>query len=113
MQRSFVCAFNARHFMRPTTTTQLWQRITYCRRNFTTSNDLVDLPSWPDYLKGDHYASVPGRALIEMHGADTIKFLQGLITNQMSRVANGGEGFCAAFLTPQASHVGECKINYR
>src|SRR5206468_3966768 len=50
--------------------------------------------------QGDHYAKVPDRGLLELHGYDTIKFLQGLITNNMPLISSGGYGFYAAFLNP-------------
>lgn len=56
--------------------------------------------------EGDHYCQVPNRSLIELDGADTPKFLQGLMTNDMSKISPGGHGFYAAFLTPPVSvHV--------
>ncbi|KAF9339835.1 ccr4 associated factor [Linnemannia elongata] len=36
-----------------------------------------------------------------IHGKDASKFLQGLITNHMPRIENGGGGFLAAFLSPK------------
>ncbi|RUS32353.1 hypothetical protein BC938DRAFT_475631 [Jimgerdemannia flammicorona] len=51
--------------------------------------------------EGDHFARVPDRGVLELEGPDTVKFLQGLITNHMPRLENGGEGFYAGFLTPQ------------
>ncbi|RKP22624.1 hypothetical protein SYNPS1DRAFT_5860, partial [Syncephalis pseudoplumigaleata] len=46
-------------------------------------------------------APVPDRSLVQLSGEDSVKFLQGLITNHMSTIATGGSGFNAAFLTPQ------------
>lgn len=51
--------------------------------------------------KGDHYAPIPDRGVLEIEGPDTAKFLQGLITNHMPLISAGGDGFFAAFLTPQ------------
>ena len=50
--------------------------------------------------EGDHYVKVPDRGLLELFGYDTVKFLQGLITNNMPSISSGGEGFYAAFLNP-------------
>jgi hypothetical protein len=50
--------------------------------------------------KCDYYAKVPDRGLLELHGDDTVKFLQGLITNNMPSISSGGDGFYAAFLNP-------------
>ncbi|CAG8442702.1 12307_t:CDS:2 [Acaulospora morrowiae] len=50
--------------------------------------------------KGYRYTQVPSRGLIEVIGEDSVKFLQGLITNHMPRISSGGEGFYAAFLNP-------------
>lgn len=55
--------------------------------------------------KGDHYVKVPNRGLLELHGDDTVKFLQGLITNNMPSISSGGDGFYAAFLNPVVSTV--------
>lgn len=50
---------------------------------------------------GNHFASIPNRGILELEGPDTVKFLQGLITNHMPKLENGGDGFYAGFLTPQ------------
>ncbi|CAB5200995.1 uncharacterized protein OCT59_022770 [Rhizophagus irregularis] len=50
--------------------------------------------------QGDKYIKVPYRGLIELHGYDTIKFLQGLITNNMPSISSGGDGFYTASLNP-------------
>ncbi|KAI9141612.1 hypothetical protein BKA69DRAFT_1019546, partial [Paraphysoderma sedebokerense] len=47
------------------------------------------------------FAKVPDRGVILVEGADSVKFLQGLITNHMPKIERGGEGFFAAFLNPQ------------
>lgn len=54
-------------------------------------------------LLRNQYARVPDRAFIELAGVDTARYLQGMITNHMPSIENGGEGMLAAFLTPQAS----------
>jgi folate-binding Fe-S cluster repair protein YgfZ len=52
--------------------------------------------------KSDHYVQVSNRGLLQLEGADTVRFLQGLITNHMPLIERGGDGFYAATLTPQA-----------
>ncbi|KAF9994939.1 ccr4 associated factor [Entomortierella chlamydospora] len=47
------------------------------------------------------YIHLPTRGLLEIRGKDASKFLQGLITNHMPRIENGGSGFFAAFLSPK------------
>ncbi|KAG0257035.1 ccr4 associated factor [Actinomortierella ambigua] len=59
------------------------------RRTFTTQ------PESGSYI---HLAT---RGLLEIHGKDASKFLQGLITNHMPRIEQGGSGFLAAFLSPK------------
>ncbi|CAG8583316.1 22321_t:CDS:2, partial [Gigaspora margarita] len=51
-------------------------------------------------LQNDHYVQVPDRGLVEVGGEDSIKFLQGLITNHMPLIQSGGDGFYTAFLNP-------------
>ncbi|KAF9133435.1 ccr4 associated factor [Mortierella sp. 14UC] len=50
---------------------------------------------------GGSYIHLPTRGLLQIHGKDASKFLQGLITNHMPRIENGGGGFLAAFLSPK------------
>ncbi|RKO92326.1 hypothetical protein BDK51DRAFT_43202 [Blyttiomyces helicus] len=50
--------------------------------------------------------AVPNRGIVRAEGRDAVKFLQGLVTNQMGRVENGGDPMLAAFLTPQVGRVG-------
>ncbi|KAJ3403761.1 ccr4 associated factor [Chytriomyces hyalinus] len=45
------------------------------------------------------HAQLASRGLVAVAGADAVRFLQGLVTNQMSRVERGGEGVYAGFLT--------------
>ncbi|KAG0224318.1 hypothetical protein B0O80DRAFT_500066 [Mortierella sp. GBAus27b] len=47
------------------------------------------------------FIHLPTRGLLEIRGKDASKFLQGLITNHMPRIENGGPGFLAAFLSPK------------
>ncbi|KAF8933288.1 ccr4 associated factor [Dissophora ornata] len=47
------------------------------------------------------YIHLPTRGLLEIRGKDASKFLQGLITNHMPRIENGGSGFLTAFLSPK------------
>ncbi|KAJ3410217.1 Iron-sulfur clusters incorporation protein, partial [Chytridiales sp. JEL 0842] len=49
----------------------------------------------------DRYTTVPNRGLIELEGVDAVKFLQGMVTNQMTKVERGGDGILAAFLSAQ------------
>ena len=49
---------------------------------------------------------VPGRALLSVSGADRISFLQGLVTQDMGRVAREGIGY-GAMLTPQGKLVAD------
>ncbi|CDS06598.1 hypothetical protein LRAMOSA09126 [Lichtheimia ramosa] len=68
------------------------------RRAYTSSLNVKE----KDQLHtGDRYASIPDRSLLEIQGPDTAKFLQGLITNNMPLIAQGGDGFFTSFLTPQ------------
>nr|CAG8630260.1 14570_t:CDS:2 [Entrophospora candida] len=63
------------------------------------NNNQVQIEKENDIVhKGDHYVQIPNRALIEIHGENAVKFLQGLITNNMPLIQNGGDGFYAAFL---------------
>ncbi|KAG9284824.1 hypothetical protein G9A89_003747 [Geosiphon pyriformis] len=51
--------------------------------------------------QGDHYAQVPNRALLELSGEETPKFLQGLVTNNiLSLNSTSMQGFYTAFLDP-------------
>ena len=47
------------------------------------------------------FTLLPTRGLLQINGKDSTKFLQGLITNQMLTIENGGGGFLAAFLSPK------------
>ncbi|KAL1917376.1 uncharacterized protein VTP21DRAFT_5032 [Calcarisporiella thermophila] len=49
---------------------------------------------------GPHLVRIPNRAFLQLEGADSVKFLQGLVTNHMPKIENGGAGFFAAFLAP-------------
>lgn len=53
---------------------------------------------------GGSYIHLPTRGLLQIHGKDASKFLQGLITNHMPRIENGGGGFLAAFLSPKVNN---------
>ncbi|TDP48717.1 YgfZ/GcvT domain-containing protein [Zavarzinia compransoris] len=52
---------------------------------------------------------LPGRALLALGGADTIPFLQGLITNDATRLSPS-QGLFAALLTPQGKFLHELII---
>ncbi|KAI9348949.1 hypothetical protein DFJ73DRAFT_960107 [Zopfochytrium polystomum] len=49
----------------------------------------------------DRFARVPHRGVIEIEGADTVKFLQGMVTNQVAKIERGGDGMLAGFLNAQ------------
>ncbi|KAJ3161052.1 ccr4 associated factor [Geranomyces michiganensis] len=49
----------------------------------------------------DQFAALDGRGFLEVQGVEAIKFLQGLTTNQLTKVERGGDGVFAAFLTAQ------------
>lgn len=51
-----------------------------------------------------YYAYLPYRGVIRVSGEDTIPFLQGLVTNDVTRVKNG-EAVYAALLTPQGKFL--------
>ena len=51
-------------------------------------------------LKQDTLIQLP-KSLYRIHGTDAVKFLQGLVTNQMTKIEKGGEAMLAAFLNPQ------------
>lgn len=53
-----------------------------------------------------HFCPLPHRALIAVHGEDRIAFLQGLVSNDMTKVENGAAVW-AAFLTPQGKFLHE------
>ncbi|KAJ1562881.1 ccr4 associated factor, partial [Cladochytrium tenue] len=61
----------------------------------------------------DRFARVPGRGVVEVSGPDTVRFLQGLVTNQMARVERGGDGILAAFLNAQGRMLFDCFIHPR
>ncbi|ORX95627.1 Aminomethyltransferase folate-binding domain-containing protein [Basidiobolus meristosporus CBS 931.73] len=50
--------------------------------------------------EGNNLLKTPSRGVLEIYGDDTVKFLQGMITNNMTRIASGGEGLFTAFLAP-------------
>lgn len=78
-----------------------------CRRQFTSETSspaesaTQSLKELDPLHEGDKFAKVPDRGVILVEGADSVKFLQGLITNHMPKIERGGEGFFAAFLNPQ------------
>ncbi|KAJ3196913.1 hypothetical protein HK101_007278 [Irineochytrium annulatum] len=49
----------------------------------------------------DRFVKVPGRGVVEIEGPDAVKFLQGLMTNQMTKIERGGDGILAFFLSAQ------------
>ena len=50
---------------------------------------------------GNRFAIVPNRSVIEIQGVDSVKYLQGMVSNQMAKVERGGEGMIAAWLNAQ------------
>ena len=53
-----------------------------------------------------HFTVLPSRAPVAVRGADRVSFLQGLVSNDMTRV-EGGAAVWAAFLTPQGKFLHE------
>ncbi len=51
-------------------------------------------------------AALPGRAVIEVSGADRVAFLQGLVSNDVAEVAPG-RALWAALLTPQGKYLAD------
>ncbi|KAI9594077.1 hypothetical protein BDF19DRAFT_134803 [Syncephalis fuscata] len=76
----------------------------YCWANWTGNS------VYTDHFLQNRFATVPNRAFLQLSGEDTAKFLQGLITNNMSNIATGGDGFNAVFLTPQGRVLSEVFI---
>ncbi len=50
-------------------------------------------------------AALPDRALLAVTGPDAAEFLQGLISNEVGRLAAPGEAMLAALLTPQGKYL--------
>ncbi|KAI8915174.1 hypothetical protein DFJ77DRAFT_461565 [Powellomyces hirtus] len=73
-------------------------------RQFSSAS-LPSTISGAEYLRvsngKDQFAALPGRGFLEIEGPEAVKFLQGLTTNQISRIERGGDGIFAAFLTAQ------------
>ncbi|TPX56347.1 aminomethyltransferase [Powellomyces hirtus] len=73
-------------------------------RQFSSAS-LPSTISGADYLRvsngKDQFSALPGRGFLEIEGPEAVKFLQGLTTNQISRIERGGDGIFAAFLTAQ------------
>ncbi|KAL0084950.1 hypothetical protein J3Q64DRAFT_1699249 [Phycomyces blakesleeanus] len=63
-----------------------------CRRTLSTQ---------VSQQQGNKFCQIPNRGLLELRGPDTVKFLQGLTTNNTRKIASGGEGCYTSFLTPQ------------
>lgn len=60
----------------------------------------------PDPDTQTRCAPAPGRAILRVTGADRLVFLQGLVTQDMGRVARDGIGY-AAMLSPQGKLVAD------
>ena len=60
----------------------------------------------PDLSPETRCAPAPGRALLRVSGPDHVKFLQGLVTQDMTRLAQGGIAY-GAMLTPQGKLVAD------
>jgi folate-binding protein YgfZ len=56
--------------------------------------------------KAPQYTLLPHRALVTVRGEDRVAFLQGLVSNDMTKVQAGGAVW-AAFLTPQGKFLHE------
>ncbi|KAK9765417.1 ccr4 associated factor [Basidiobolus ranarum] len=69
-------------------------------RTFTTISPLSPTHEKDPLHEGDNFLKVPDRGILQIHGDDTVKFLQGIITNHMPHIATGGDGFFTAFLAP-------------
>ncbi|KAK9695322.1 ccr4 associated factor [Basidiobolus ranarum] len=69
-------------------------------RAFTTVSPTFHTHEKDPLHEGNNLLKVPARGVLEIHGDDTLKFLQGMITNNMSHIASGGDGFFTAFLAP-------------
>ncbi|CAG8657209.1 7589_t:CDS:2, partial [Ambispora leptoticha] len=79
------------------------QRRTLIAREFNTSQITTNQPSSQaideePVHQGEHYIQVPKRGLMELAGEDTMKFLQGLITNDIKSMNTGVNVFYTAFL---------------
>ncbi|GES76761.1 aminomethyltransferase folate-binding domain-containing protein [Rhizophagus clarus] len=100
------CSFGAVSSQIPLTYNTFYHKITYHKVTRSVSTIPTSEPSLNTSEKenkvhrDDNYAKVPYRGLIELHGDDTVKFLQGLITNNMPSISSGGDGFYSAFLNP-------------
>jgi hypothetical protein len=98
-----------RHYSRRFSTTPVIANNDNSNSNNTTITDWPagisltgpGMPDIPTHFLRNCYAIVPDRSFIQLSGEDSVKFLQGLVTNHMPNIATGGEGFNAAFLTPQ------------
>ncbi|CAG8515986.1 8751_t:CDS:2 [Funneliformis caledonium] len=79
----------------------VYQRATRSFSTVTASEPSLRISEKEDKVHpAGHYVKVPDRGLLEIHGEDTVKYLQGLITNDMSLISFGGGGFYTAFLNP-------------
>ncbi|KAI8619070.1 hypothetical protein BC830DRAFT_1165662 [Chytriomyces sp. MP71] len=58
-------------------------------------------------------ARLASRGVILCAGADAVRFLQGLVTNQMSRVERGGDAIFSAFLSAQGRVLYDAFIHPR
>lgn len=58
-----------------------------------------------------HYSILPQRALLRLTGEDTLSFLQGLVTNDVSHLKDG-EACYAAMLSPQGKFLHDFFIIY-
>ncbi|KAF9908504.1 ccr4 associated factor [Linnemannia zychae] len=76
--------------------TQQQPKTMWINNSFTSRSRLMSTST----SGGGSYIHLPTRGLLQIHGKDSSKFLQGLITNHMPRIENGG-GFLAAFLSPK------------
>ena len=61
------------------------------------------------------FAQLNSRALLQVSGIDASKFLQGIITNHMTKLEAGGDGFLCGFLSANVrclflAHSGNLRI---
>lgn len=76
-----------------------------------SSRSMLDAPvRVSDYLDSslakNQFSLLQDRSLVRIKGADATKFLQGLTTNQMTKIERGGDGILTAFLNAQVTLCG-------
>ena len=77
---------------------QMWLSLMrYPKRAFSQSARSI----LEETSKTSSFVELSHRSTVVITGKDSIKFLQGLTTNQMSKIEKGGDGLYSSFLTPQ------------